>query len=244
MPKLKFFPYCTEYASQYWSYPHCTDLSPLRVLMLSPNVLNTLHSTEAIPHCIDVIPHSTEGIPHMYCCYPPTALKVSLHSTESIPTVLKQHWRYPSTVLNTLHNTDVITTVLMLSPASTTLSLTVLNNLHSTESIPTVLKLSSNCTEQPQQYWSYPHSTEANPHSTEAIPTVLMLSPDVLNNLRSTEPMLYGVINWLGAGLVSFAKNRQHKIFPVNSSFDLTNHTEKCSWIFNGPCFVSAWALT
>ena len=40
-----------------------------------------------------------------------------------------QYWRYQSTVLNTLHSTDVIPTVLMLSP-------TVLSNLHSTEAIP------------------------------------------------------------------------------------------------------------
>ena len=226
MPKLKFFPYCTEYASQYWSYPHCTDLSPLRVLMLSPNVLNTLHSTEAIPHCIDVIP---------------TVLKVSPTCTAVI---LPQHWRYPSTVLNLSpqywSSTEGIppqywipSTMLMLSPqywcyllhvlpypplcwtTSTVLNLspqywsfppTVLNNHHSTEAIPTVLKLTLTV-------------LRLTPTALKLSPTVLMLSPDALNNLRSTEPMLYGVINWLGAGLVSFAKNWQHKIFSSQQLF-------------------------
>ena len=60
------YPHCTKYPPQYWCYPP-------HVLMLSPNVLNILHSTEAI-------------LP-LYWCNPPlywttsAALKVS-------PTVL------------------------------------------------------------------------------------------------------------------------------------------------------------
>ena len=124
--------------------------------MVSPTVLNNLHITEGIPY-------SPEAIPHMYCCYPP------------------QYCRYPSTVLNTIHSTDVIlqqywcyppacsdisplywttSTVLKLSPTELTIFPTVLSNLHSTEASPTVLKLSqhstdviSQCTEQPQMYW-------------------------------------------------------------------------------------------
>ena len=44
--------------------------------MLSPTVLNNLHSTEAIPHSTEAIPHCTEAIP--------TVLS-NLHSTEAIP---------------------------------------------------------------------------------------------------------------------------------------------------------------
>ena len=205
MPKLKFFPHCTEYPPQYWCYPPtvlmlspaCTDVSPQcteyppqcwsyppTVLMLSPTVLNNLHSTE--------------GIPPQYWRYPPTVLKVSLHSTEYPP----QYWCYPPTVL-------------MLSPACTD----VIPPLYWTTSTvlklsphmyccypPTVLKVSLHSTEYPPQYWCYPPQywcyppactdvipplywttstvLKLSPHSTEAIPplywttsTVLKLSP-------------------------------------------------------------------
>ena len=99
--------------------------------MLSPNVLNILHSTEAIPHCTDVI-LSLYWTTSTVLKVSPTVLKLSPtctavipHSTEGSP---PQYW-LPSTVL-------------MLSP-------TVLDNLHSTEAIP-------HCTEQPPQHWSYP----------------------------------------------------------------------------------------
>ena len=169
MPKLKFLPHCTEYPPQYWCYPPtvlmlspaCTDVMPPMywipstvlkvsptVLMLSPTVLNNLHSTEGIPPqywsyspaCTSVIPQSTEGIPPQYWI-PSTVLMLS-------PTVLmlspRMYWCYPPTVLNHLHSTEAIPpqywsyppTVLKLSP-------------HSTEAIP-------HCTEQPPQYWSFP----------------------------------------------------------------------------------------
>ena len=117
--------------------------------MLSPNVLNTLHSTEAIP---------------LYWCYPHTVLN-NLHSTEASPTctavILPQYWRNPSTVLNTLHSTDVIPTALMLSPTCTDIiphcteqppqywsypPLLMLSPLYWATS--TVLMLSPRCTEQ------------------------------------------------------------------------------------------------
>ena len=188
MPKLKFFPHCTEYPPQYWCYPPLywcypptsTDVIPLMYWIPSTVLKLSPHCTDVIPPlywttstALKVSPHSTEAIPHMYCCYPPTVLKLSPTCTAVIP---PQYWRYPSTVLNTLHSTDVIPPhVLMLSP-------TVLNHLHSTEA-------------NPPQYWSYPptvlnnlHSTEAIPHSTEAIPPQYWCyPPDVLNNLQCTE---------------------------------------------------------
>ena len=131
MPKLKFFPHCTEYPPQYWCYPPLYWCYPHICWCYPSNVLNTLHSCEAIPHCTDVIPHcteqppqywryphSTEAIPHMYCCYPLTVLKVSLHSTEYPP----QYWCYPPQYWTT-------STVLKLFP-------NVLSNLHSTKAIP------------------------------------------------------------------------------------------------------------
>ena len=156
MPKLKFFRHCTEYPPQYWCYPP-------HVPMLSPNVLNTLHSTEAIPHCTDVIPPlywTTSTVlklsltvlklsPHMYCCYPP------------------QHWRYPSTVLDTLHSTDVIP--------------------HSTDVIPCMYWC------YPQLYWTTSTVLKLSPHSTDVIRPMHWTTSNVLNNLHSTEPTLYGV---------------------------------------------------
>ena len=102
---------------------------PSTVLMLSPNVLNTLHSTEAIPlywcypHTVLNNLHSTEATPHMYCCYPPTVLKVSLHSTEYPPQYWcypPQYWCYPPHVL-------------ILSPRCTEQPPMYWTNLHSTE---------------------------------------------------------------------------------------------------------------
>ena len=194
MSKLKFFPHCTEYPPQYWSYPPT-------VLMLSP------HCTEQPPqywryppqywsyppHVLLLSPHSTEGIPPQYWI-PSTVLMLSLHSTDVIP---PQYWCYPPTVL-------------MLSPHVLMLS-------------PHVLMLSPHCTEQPPQYWSYPptilklspHNTEAippqywsypplywttstvlklSPHSTDVIPPMYWTTSNVLNNLHSTEPTLCGVV--------------------------------------------------
>ena len=64
---------------QYWCYP-------LHVLMLSPTVLNNLHSTKAIPTVLNNL-YSTEGIPH---------------STDGIPRCTEQPPMYwtTSTVLN------------------------------------------------------------------------------------------------------------------------------------------------
>ena len=102
--------------------------------------------------------------------------------------------------------------VLKLSPTVQVLSPIVMNNLYNAEGIPTctavtptVLKVSIHSIEYPPQYWCYPHSTEALPtvlsnlHSTEASPQYWCYPPDVLNNLHSTEPTLYGVnaaANW------------------------------------------------
>ena len=169
MPKLKFFPHCTEYNPQYWCYlplywcypPTCTDVIPpmywipSTVLKLSPTLLMLFHHCTEQPPQYWGIPHSTEAIPHMYCCYPP------------------QYWRYPSTVLMLFPHMYwcypplywTISTVLKLSP-------TVLNNLHSTEAIP--------------------HSTEAIPHSTDVIPPMYWTTSNVLNNLQCTEqPPMY-----------------------------------------------------
>ena len=217
------------YPPLYWRYPPLYWI-PSTVLMLSPtvlmlsphmywcyppNVLNTLHSTEAIPHSTDVIPPmywTTSTVlmlsptvlkvsptvlklsPHMYCCNPPTCtavipphvLLLSPHSTEGIP---PQYWRYPSTVLNSLHSTDV-------------------NTLHSTDVIahstdvipPHVLMLS------PRMYWCYPplywttstvlklspHCTEQpSPHCTEQPPQHWSYPSTVLKlSPHSTEAIL------------------------------------------------------
>ena len=159
MPKLKFFPHCTEYPPQYWCYPPlywcyppaCTDVIPQcteyppqywsyppqywcypPMYWTTSTVLKVSpNNTEAIPpHVLLLSPHSTEGIPPQYGCYPP------------------QYWCYPPAC------TDVI------PPLYWTTC--------------TVLKLSLHCTEQPPQYWSYP-------------PQYWLLSPDVLNNLQCTE---------------------------------------------------------
>ena len=83
--------------------------------------------------------------------------------------------KFSPTVLNTLHSTDVIPTVLMLSPTCTDVIPQCTEYLHCTDVIP-------HCIEQPPQYWRYPHSTEAIP------PHVLLLSPTVLKvSLHSTE---------------------------------------------------------
>ena len=103
--------------------------------------------------------------------------------------------------------------VLKLSPTVLILSPIVRNNLRSTEGIPhstqgistctavtpTVLKVSihstdviPHCTEQPPQYWSYPHSTDA-------VPPMYWTASNVLNNLHCTEPIFNGVnaaANW------------------------------------------------
>ena len=131
-------------------YPHNTDAIPHMYWCYPSTILNSLHST-------DIIPHSTEQ-PPQYRCYPSTVLMLSLHMYLCYP---PQYCSYPSTVLNSLRSTDSI----------------------------------------PPQYWCYPLSTDAFPHSTEQplqywwYPLhVLMLSPTALNSLRSTGPTLYGVV--------------------------------------------------
>ena len=132
------------YPPLYWRYPPLywipstvLVLSPLHVLMLSPNVLNTLHSTEAI-------------LP-LYRCYPPlywttsTVLKVSPTCTAVIP---PQYWRYPSTVLmKSPHCTEQPPQCWSYPPLYWSYPPQywcyppdVLNNLQ--------------CTEQPPQYWT------------------------------------------------------------------------------------------
>ena len=103
--------------------------------------------------------------------FSPNSPEANPHCTEGIPPL---YWRYPPTVLNTLHSTDVIP-------------------LH-------VLKVSPQCTEYPPQYWSYPPTVLMlsptvlilSPHMYWFYPPyVLMLSPTVLNNPHSTEAVLH-----------------------------------------------------
>ena len=204
--------HCTEQPPQYWCYPPlywCYPplywCYPPHVLMLclhmywcyASNVLNTLHSTEAIPHCTDVIPplywttstvlkvspHSTEAIPHMYCCYPPTVLKVSLHSTEYPPQYWcypPQYWCYPPQYW-------------CYPPACTD----VIPPLYWTTS--TVLKLSPHSTEAiPPQYWSFPSLYWTTSTVLKLSPTVLMLSPRCTENLQCTEqpPQYWTDVIW------------------------------------------------
>ena len=107
--------------------------------MSSPNVLNTLHSNEAIPHCADVIPHCTEQSPQ-YWRYPLTVLKLPPHVL-----LLSPH-----STEGSLHSTEAIhplywatSTALKLSP-------------HITEAVPpTLLKLSPHSTDViPLMYWT------------------------------------------------------------------------------------------
>ena len=151
-------PHSTEQPPQYWCYsstilmlsphmywcypPTCTDAIPPHVLMLSPPhvlqlssaVLNSLHSTDAIPlqywtasAVLMLLLHSIDAILPQYWCYSSTVLMLFLYNTDAIPL---QYWCYSPTVLT------LSPTVLMLSP-------TVLNNLHSTDVIP-------------HMYWCYP----------------------------------------------------------------------------------------
>ena len=113
---------------------HCTDIIPLHVLKVSANVLNTLHSTEAITHCTEQ--------PPQYWMYPPriisTVLMLSPHSTEQPPQYWcysPMYWCYPPLYWAT-------STVLKLCP--------------------TVLMLSPRCTEQSPMYWTT--STVLNRH--------------------------------------------------------------------------------
>ena len=172
MTKLKIFPNCTEYPPQSWCYPPLYWCYPPHVLMLSPNVLNTLHCTEQPPQYLRYSPQ--------YWSYPPTCTAV-------IP---PQYWRYPSTVLNTLHSTDVI-------PTCTDLSPTVLNNLHITEAIPHSTEAIFHCTESL-------HSTEAIFPQHWCIPPMYWTTSTVLNR-RYMEwfrinKMPYRTLAWQGRG--------------------------------------------
>ena len=181
-------------------HPHLYWCYPPQVLMLSPNVLNTLHSTEAIPHCADIIlplywttstvlkvsPQYWSYPPTCTAVIPPTVLKVSLHSTEHP----SQYWCYPPTVL-------------MLSPRMYwCYPPTVLNNLHSTEAIPHSTEAIPHCTEQPPQYWSYPPQYWSYPPQYWCYPS------HVLNNFQCTEqPPQYWTSLWTGF----FWKKREGK---------------------------------
>ena len=132
---------------QYWCYPS--------------TVLNSLCSTDAIPH-------STYAIPHMYWCYPSTVLVAS-----TVLMLSPNYWTASTVLMLSLHSTDVIPPhVLQLS-------------LHSTEQPPqywcyssTVLTLSPRSTDAiPPQYWTasavlmlFPTCTDAIPHSIEQPP--------------------------------------------------------------------------
>ena len=110
----------------------------------------------------------------------------NLHSTDVIPHCTEyppQYWRYPplywyhplhvlmlspNVLKVSLRSTDVIPLhVLILSP-------TILNNLHNTEAIP-------------PQYWSYPPQYWC-------YPPMYWITSNVQNNLHSTEPTSYGVV--------------------------------------------------
>ena len=67
---------------------------PPHVLKVSPNVLNTLHSTKAIPHCTDVVPTLLSNLP---------STDAISHSTEAMN---PQYWYYPLDVLNNLQCTE------------------------------------------------------------------------------------------------------------------------------------------
>ena len=113
----------------YWMPSTVLMLSPT-VLKLSATVLNSLHSAEGIPD-------STEAIPHMYCSYPPTVLKVSLHSVDVIS---PQYWYYHPHVLMLFPLHWTTSTVLKLFPTVLKLS-------------PTALMLPQ-CTERPlPEHW-------------------------------------------------------------------------------------------
>ena len=107
-------------------------------------------------------------------------LMLSLRSTDVIP---PQYWCYASAVLMlSLCSTDAIppqhwtaSAVLMLPPQYWCYS-------------PAVLMLSPRSTD------ASPRSTDAIPRSTDAIPPQYWIASTVLNSLRSTEPMLYGVL--------------------------------------------------
>ena len=147
--------HCTEQPPQYWCYPPLYWIPPqywcypLHVLMLSPNVLNTLHSTESSPLCTEqppqywCYPPQYWCYPHMYCCYPSTVLKVpstvlnTLHSIDVIPhstDVIPLHvLMFSSTVLNNLNSTEAILPQYWCCPPMYWTTSNVLNNLHSTE---------------------------------------------------------------------------------------------------------------
>ena len=182
---LMLSPHCTEqppqywrYPPQYWSYPPtCTAVIPPQYWRYPPHSTEGIppqywispHSTEAIPpHVLLLSPHSIEGIPPQYWRYPP-------HSTEGIP---PQYWISSTVLMLSLHSTDVIPTVLMLSPCMYwCYPPTVLNNLHSFEGIP-------------PQFWRYPSTVlKLSLHSTEAIPHMYCCyPPTVLKvSLHSTE---------------------------------------------------------
>ena len=120
--------------------------------MLSPTVLNSLHSTDAIPPqywccpptCTDATPRSTAAIPpqywiaftvlmlspHMYCSYPSTVLN-SLRSTDAIS---PQYWCYPPAVLMLSPTcTDAIPTCTDAIPPQYWTASAVLNSLRSTD---------------------------------------------------------------------------------------------------------------
>ena len=166
----------------------------LNISSLISIVLRNLHSTDVIPHSTEGTPTVLMLSP-MYWI-PSTRLKLSStmlilsplywttctvlkvsHSAEAItphvlllsPTctaVIPIARRYPSTVLNTLHSTDVSPTVLMLSPTVLKLYPTVLSNLHSTEAIL---------------------------QSTDVILPMYWTTSNVLNSLYSAELTLYWV---------------------------------------------------
>ena len=105
MPKLKFFPHCTEYPPQDWCYPPLYWTTST-VLKVSPTCTAVIpHSTDVIPpHVLVLCPHCTEQ-PPQYWCYPPQYwwYPPLYWTTASNP---PQYWCYPpmywttSTVLN------------------------------------------------------------------------------------------------------------------------------------------------
>ena len=117
-----------QYSHMYWCYPS--------------TVLNSLHSTNAIPP--------------QYLCYPPHVLMLSLSSTAAIPL---QYW-IASTVL-----TLSPTCTAAIPSQYWTASAVLLIFLRSADAIP------PQCLCYSPQYWCYPpHVLILSPHSTEQLP--------------------------------------------------------------------------
>ena len=159
-------PACTEgIPPVYWI--------PSTVLKLFPTVL------KLSPTVLKLSPTVLKLSSHMYCCYPPTVLLLSSHSTEAI-----------------LHSTEAILHCTEAIP-------------HSTEAIPTVLKLSLHNTDIiPQMYWTTStvlNRLTITTLSTEPLVILhntMMAEPDKGLRENALEKLLY---DWVNCG--NFSRN-------------------------------------